>query len=169
MWPISFSCIYIPLWFYSNLTFCSVTICNSAFTFHYGSILIQYLSNLFYISRIYIPLWFYSNKILSVNVLNAVIIYIPLWFYSNSINAFCQSINTIFTFHYGSILIFTHAFLKFHISTFTFHYGSILIQHVTCPATPVLPFTFHYGSILIVECNVIKRHCSYLHSTMVLF
>ena len=56
----------------------------------------------------------------------------------------------LFTFHYGSILIFSIVFLWNFLSEFTFHYGSILmpLSNIACAITT--EFTFHYGSILII-------------------
>ena len=78
-------------------------------------------------------------------------IYIPLWFYSNCLSRKVMAALTTFTFHYGSILIFSlsdvlnrgtiyiplwfYSNETYSLSTeldfvFTFHYGSILIKNV---------------------------------------
>ena len=52
---------------------------------------------------------------------------------------------------------------------FTFHYGSILIGIRVKQAGESNPFTFHYGSILIAGGAVPTDRRVDLHSTMVLF
>ena len=75
--------IYIPLWFYSNISMQLKVFSPMKFTFHYGSILIFFSSSHFLSYPIYIPLWFYSNE-QGLKVQGDII---------------------AFTFHYGSILI----------------------------------------------------------------
>ena len=55
--------IYIPIWFYSNLTSLGNVLSNIfTFTFQSGSILMILNCSVLYLSRnIYIPIWFYSN------------------------------------------------------------------------------------------------------------
>ena len=139
------------------------------FTFHYGSILIYRWHYIYIFNSIYIPLWFYSN-IVSITYRKTVNhIYIPLWFYSN-INTPAAKITTrIFTFHYGSILIETVLILWLLVVKFTFHYGSILIDSRQGNFEMTISFTFHYGSILI-KCMIRYIYSKgNLHSTMVLF
>ena len=81
--------IYIPLWFYSNLSVLLDVNSSSGFTFHYGSILIQYAGLTLLFVRIYIPLWFYSNESIK-KIFEERKIYIPLWFYSNVIPCFSK-------------------------------------------------------------------------------
>ena len=98
---------------------------------------------------------------------------------------------TLFTFHYGSILIVIPYFRYSVTDTFTFHYGSILIKYnqldnyylelIYIPLwfysnawlnanRAILPrFTFHYGSILIQQEESQQEEEPHLHSTMVLF
>ena len=59
-----FSCIYIPIWWYSNMIygkFCS------------------------FLKLIYIPIWWYSNGYANRSVSKSKRIYIPIWWYSNQI------------------------------------------------------------------------------------
>ena len=76
------TCIYIPLWSYSNVDEMSTQI-NSR--------------------SIYIPLWSYSNGIAEALLIAEYGIYIPLWSYSNDINAHFDKMIDLFTFHYGPI------------------------------------------------------------------
>ena len=97
--------IYIPLWFYSNVILTQThTIMLEIY------IPLWFYSNLFRASEwaiqafIYIPLWFYSNPI-NFKISRTQHIYIPLWFYSNLFFKKHLTFSYVFTFHYGSILI----------------------------------------------------------------
>ena len=101
----SYSVIYIPLWFYSNSFPFDLDLVQDKFTFHYGSILIWFTEVKNTMKMIYIPLWFYSNFFRCYFFGGGSLIYIPLWFYSNFDTIIYISNSTLFTFHYGSILI----------------------------------------------------------------
>ena len=120
--------IYIPIWFYSNISLLSILIFVIVFTFQYGSIQIIKAISLKLINLnlhsnmvlfkwrqfllvhsnkwIYIPIWFYSNDICSESHLDCTFIYIPIWFYSNAEPSLRINLtNPSFTFQYGSIQI----------------------------------------------------------------
>ena len=120
---------------------------RSSFTFHYGSILILQSKWIIQIYLIYIPLWFYSNSLIRLKNCKIIQIYIPLWFYSNALICSLVYSPSVFTFHYGSILMPLSLSKSVSMSTFTFHYGSILI------------------SVLLMS----RGFDTNLHSTMVLF
>ncbi len=183
--------IYIPLWFYSNMTSILEHSFNFKFTFHYGSILIPFRR--LHALKI---LWFtfHYGSILIYCVSSYPFGVNLFTFHYGSILIYSSLIGIkkdyTFTFHYGSILIFSFELVRLLHSAFTFHYGSILIKYSICwywflqiyiPLwfySNVLcdivilsnkKFTFHYGSILIgaylKEANAVAD----LHSTMVLF
>ncbi len=143
---------------------------SSGFTFHYGSILIQYAGLTLLFVRIYIPLWFYSNESIK-KIFEERKIYIPLWFYSNVIPCFSKWLNV---FIYIPLWFYSNQNLFLEIASlheiyiplwfysniviliiilrqclFTFHYGSILIDIKNLRHKRPNTFTFHYGSILI--------------------
>ena len=99
----------------------------------------------------------------------AYAIYIPLWFYSNAVKIWQVLFRSIFTFHYGSILIDPEYITDVYDYVFTFHYGSILINGRVFKAEYVkiiyIPLWFYSNQM---SRTFIEKYLN-LHSTMVLF
>ena len=53
--------LYIPIWFYSNVSSIFFSFFCIFFTFQYGSIQILFMTTVPTQSLLYIPIWFYSN------------------------------------------------------------------------------------------------------------
>ena len=79
---------------------------TASFTFHYGSILIQGKSRVH--NRAVIFTFHYGSILIyKINTSNSNNpIYIPLWFYSNETSNSQNGKTVKFTFHYDSILIY---------------------------------------------------------------
>ena len=97
------SCIYIPLWSYSNKYITKSLTAVTKFTFHYGPIQIKLAMKNVYMQY---EFTFHYGPIQICLVLLVVLmnfIYIPLWSYSNRLAAISLIVLSVFTFHYGPI------------------------------------------------------------------
>ena len=100
--------LYIPIWFYSNYTGKGYS-GGREWTLHSNLVLFKSLKALRQGEdlQLYIPIWFYSNLERVGTTDFPYILYIPIWFYSNVRRLQIRYINATFTFQSGSIQIKT--------------------------------------------------------------
>ncbi len=98
--------IYIPIWFYSNVSEITLASRIQSFTFQYGSIQISVPLAIFCLKFAFTFQYgsIQINSSLSYIILSNI--YIPIWFYSNFLTHISSFDFSQFTFQYGSIQIY---------------------------------------------------------------